>query len=78
MATLGRVPAVGDTVPADGWTARVVDMDGHRVDRVRLERDEPGRRRPTTTSTPTTTHDPTRDDAEPAMPTTAARGQGLS
>ena len=41
MATLGRVPAVGDTVPADGWTARVVDMDGHRVDRVRLERDEP-------------------------------------
>ena len=41
MATLGRVPAVGDTVPADGWVARVVDMDGHRVDRVRLERDEP-------------------------------------
>ena len=41
MATLGRVPAVGDTVPADGWTARVVDMDGHRVDRVRLVRDEP-------------------------------------
>ena len=41
MATLGRVPAVGDTVPADGWTARVVDMDGHRVDRVRLARDEP-------------------------------------
>jgi CBS domain containing-hemolysin-like protein len=32
---------VGDTVPADGWVARVVDMDGHRVDRVRLERDEP-------------------------------------
>ena len=38
MATLGRVPAVGDTVTADGWTARVVDMDGHRVDRIRLER----------------------------------------
>jgi len=28
-------------VPADGWTARVVDMDGHRVDRVCLERDDP-------------------------------------
>jgi CBS domain containing-hemolysin-like protein len=41
MSTLGRVPTVGDTVPADGWVARVVDMDGHRVDRVRLERDEP-------------------------------------
>ena len=41
MSTLGRVPTVGDTVPADGWTARVVDMDGHRVDRVRLERDDP-------------------------------------
>ena len=38
MATLGRVPAVGDTVTADGWTARVLDMDGHRVDRLRLER----------------------------------------
>jgi CBS domain containing-hemolysin-like protein len=34
---------VGDTVPADGWTARVVDMDGHRVDRLRLERDDPSR-----------------------------------
>jgi CBS domain containing-hemolysin-like protein len=32
---------VGDSLPVDGWTARVVDMDGHRVDRVRLERAEP-------------------------------------
>ncbi len=39
MATLGRVPAVGDSVAVDGWSARVVDMDGQRVDRVRLERD---------------------------------------
>jgi CBS domain containing-hemolysin-like protein len=43
MSTLGRVPTVGDTVPADGWNARVVDMDGHRVDRLRLERDDPSR-----------------------------------
>jgi len=42
MSTLGRVPSVGDTVDVDGWTARVVDMDGHRVDRVRLERNEVG------------------------------------
>ncbi|MBM6400672.1 hemolysin family protein [Phycicoccus sonneratiae] len=36
MAALGRVPAVGDEVEVDGWTARVVDMEGHRVDRLRL------------------------------------------
>ncbi|MGB7818585.1 MAG: hemolysin family protein [Ornithinibacter sp.] len=38
MATLGRVPEVDDRVSVEGWTARVVDMDGLRVDRVRLER----------------------------------------
>jgi CBS domain containing-hemolysin-like protein len=38
MAALGRVPVVGDEVEADGWTAQVIDMDGHRVDRVRLLR----------------------------------------
>ena len=36
MAELGRVPTVGDEVVIDGWTARVLDMDGHRVDRLRL------------------------------------------
>jgi CBS domain containing-hemolysin-like protein len=38
MATLGRVPLVGDEVEVDGWSVRVVDMDGHRVDRLRLAR----------------------------------------
>jgi CBS domain containing-hemolysin-like protein len=38
MASLGRVPVVGDEVEVDGWRARVVDMDGHRVDRLRLSR----------------------------------------
>ncbi len=38
MASLGRVPVVGDEVEVDGWTARVIDMDGHRVDRLRLAR----------------------------------------
>lgn len=42
MAALGRVPAVGDAVPVDGWVARVLDMDGLRVDRVRLERSGAG------------------------------------
>ncbi len=41
MAVLGRVPVVGDEVTVDGWSARVVDMDGHRVDRVRLSRIPP-------------------------------------
>jgi CBS domain containing-hemolysin-like protein len=36
MAELGRVPAVSDEATVDGWTVRVIDMDGHRVDRIRL------------------------------------------
>lgn len=36
MAELGRVPAVGDVIERDGWSYRVRDMDGRRVDRVRL------------------------------------------
>lgn len=41
MAALGRVPEVGDRVDVDGWSLVVVDMDGRRVDRLRLERDDP-------------------------------------
>ena len=41
MAALGRVPEVGDTVDLDGWSLVVVDMDGRRVDRLRIERDDP-------------------------------------
>ncbi len=36
MSRLGRVPQVRDEVVVDGWTLRVVDMDGRRVDRLRL------------------------------------------
>jgi CBS domain containing-hemolysin-like protein len=35
------VPEVGDTVDLDGWSLVVVDMDGRRVDRLRIERDDP-------------------------------------
>lgn len=35
MATLGRVPVVGDRVTVEGWQLTVVDMDGRRVDRIR-------------------------------------------
>jgi putative hemolysin len=34
MARLGRVPAVTDSVEWRGWRFEVVDMDGHRVDKV--------------------------------------------
>lgn len=36
MSAVGRVPQVGDEVALDGWTLRVVAMDGRRVDRVRI------------------------------------------
>ncbi len=44
MATLGRVPAVGDEVETDGWRVRVQTMDGLRVDRLRFfpPQTEPG------------------------------------
>jgi CBS domain containing-hemolysin-like protein len=32
----GRIPAVGDTIDLDGFTAEVVRMDRNRVDRIRL------------------------------------------
>nr|WP_280113484.1 hemolysin family protein [Methylobacterium nodulans] len=37
---LGRIPAVGDSVVADGWRLEVVDMDGQRVDKVLATRME--------------------------------------
>lgn len=36
MASVGRVPVVGDEMQLAGWTVRVVSMDGRRVDRLRL------------------------------------------
>ncbi|REE05093.1 hemolysin family protein [Citricoccus nitrophenolicus] len=44
MAQLGRVPEAGDRVEAEGAGLEVVDMDGHRVGRVRITRtpDRPG------------------------------------
>ena len=36
MAQLGRIPDVGDQVEVEGWTIRVVGMEGHRIDRLRL------------------------------------------
>ncbi len=35
---LGRRPEVGDTVEVDGLRLAVTDLDGHRIDRVRVER----------------------------------------
>lgn len=42
-ATLGRFPEVGEVVPVDGLAFEVVQMDGHRVDQVRVIRTSSGR-----------------------------------
>ena len=31
---LGRIPAAGDALVAEGWRLEVVDMDGRRIDKV--------------------------------------------
>ncbi|KYH45848.1 hemolysin family protein [Branchiibius sp. NY16-3462-2] len=36
MASVGRVPRVGDEVAVDGWSVRVLSMDHRRVDRVQV------------------------------------------
>ena len=38
MARLGRMPRRGDVVELDGWTLKVTELDGRRVDRVLLDR----------------------------------------
>lgn len=38
MSRLGRVPEQGDTVRSDGAVLEVLEMDGHRVGRVRISR----------------------------------------
>jgi putative hemolysin len=34
MLLLGRVPSVSDAVEWQGWRFEIVDMDGHRIDKV--------------------------------------------
>jgi putative hemolysin len=34
LQALGRLPATGETVESDGWRFEVVDMDGHRIDKL--------------------------------------------
>ena len=36
MWRLGRLPARGDVIPADGWTVEVLDLDGRRASRLRV------------------------------------------
>ena len=38
MAHLGRVPTAGDRFEWEGFSFEVVDMDGHRVDKVLVAR----------------------------------------
>jgi magnesium and cobalt exporter, CNNM family len=37
---LGRIPAVGDHFTWDGWRFEIVDMDGRRVDRLLVSRED--------------------------------------
>ena len=37
MARLGRIPERGDVVELDGWTLKVTELDGRRVDRVLVD-----------------------------------------
>ena len=37
MARLGRIPERGDVVELDGWTLKVAELDGRRVDRVLVD-----------------------------------------
>jgi len=41
MLALGRVPRTGDTFERGGYRFEIVDMDGHRVDRVLVSRKAP-------------------------------------
>jgi putative hemolysin len=41
MGKLGRIPKAGDLFEDGGWRYEVVDMDGHRVDKVLISQVEP-------------------------------------
>ena len=43
LTLLQRIPRVGDAVAFRGWTFRVAAMQGHRIDRVRMEAPGPSR-----------------------------------
>ncbi|MCP4383624.1 MAG: HlyC/CorC family transporter [Hyphomicrobiales bacterium] len=43
LFSLGRLPATGDCFERDGLTIEVVDMDGRRIDKLAVSRDEPDR-----------------------------------
>lgn len=42
LALFGRIPQAGETTRLDGWHFEVVDMDGLRIDKVLVRRDEDG------------------------------------
>jgi putative hemolysin len=38
LTALGRIPTEGDHVEVGGWRFEVIDMDGHRIDKLLVSR----------------------------------------
>ena len=38
LALMGRIPTTGEQVESDGWRYQVVDMDGLRIDKIRMDK----------------------------------------
>jgi putative hemolysin len=42
---LGHLPDVGESFDSQGWRFEVIDLDGHRIDKILARRIAAGRRR---------------------------------
>ena len=51
MSRMGRVPSAADSFEWGGWYFEVMDMDGHRVDKVLVQKVVPPAESPDTEST---------------------------
>lgn len=45
LAHLQRIPAIGETFTADGWSFEVAGIEGHRIEKVHASKQIPGRRK---------------------------------
>jgi CBS domain containing-hemolysin-like protein len=42
---LGHLPDIGESFDSQGWRFEVIDLDGHRIDKILARRIAAGRRR---------------------------------